>query len=107
MSPGSDDDLPDQLRNAFERGGEMGRRMRDLDETAGPLGPPSGWPDELRSAVVTMLASRAPMVVFWGPEYCALYNDAYIPVLGDKHPAHVGRPGPEMWTEAWGVLREL
>ena len=30
-----------------------------------------------------------------------LYNDAYRPILGDKHPAALGRPGPEVWAEIW------
>ncbi|MEU4241575.1 SpoIIE family protein phosphatase [Actinoplanes sp. NPDC026619] len=85
----------------------MGRRMRELDWSASPLGPPESWPDELVSAVATMLASRAQIVIFFGPEYCALYNDAYIPALGRKHPGNLGRPGREMWTETWTVLQEL
>jgi hypothetical protein len=27
------------------------------------------------------------MIVWWGPELRFLYNDAYMPLLGDKHPA--------------------
>jgi signal transduction histidine kinase/serine phosphatase RsbU (regulator of sigma subunit)/DNA-binding response OmpR family regulator/anti-sigma regulatory factor (Ser/Thr protein kinase) len=99
--------LPRQLRTAFERGGEMGGRMLGLDWAGTPLGPPEGWPPELQNAVATMLASRAQIVIFFGPEYCALYNDAYIVTMGSKHPGHLGRPGREMWAEAWSVLQEL
>jgi signal transduction histidine kinase/CheY-like chemotaxis protein len=111
MGAGPDDpapDLPPQLRYAFERGGEMGRRMLAHDWIATPLGPPHAWPDELRNAVATMMASRAPVVIFWGPpDYCALYNDAYIPTMGSKHPEHLGRPGREMWSEAWSMIQKL
>ncbi|MFI5931224.1 SpoIIE family protein phosphatase [Actinoplanes sp. NPDC051494] len=100
-----DDVLPQLLRTAFDRGGEMGRRMRDLDWAATPLGDPAGWPAELVHVVATMLASRAQIVIFWGPEFCTLYNDAYIQTMGSKHPDHLGRPGREMWTEAWDVLQ--
>ena len=27
--------------------------------------------------------------------------------MGSKHPGHLGRPGREMWTEAWSMLQEL
>ena len=54
-----------------------------------------------------MLASKAQIVIFWGRDYCALYNDAYIPTMGSKHPDHLGRPGRDMWAEAWSVLQEL
>jgi signal transduction histidine kinase/DNA-binding response OmpR family regulator len=107
MAASSDSDFPSQLRNAFTRGGEMGRRMLALDWATTPLGPPADWPAELQHAVATMLASRAQIVLFWGPDYCALYNDAYIVTMGSKHPGHLGRPGSEMWAEAWSVLQDL
>ncbi|HET6530494.1 MAG TPA: SpoIIE family protein phosphatase [Actinoplanes sp.] len=99
--------LPEQLRTAFQRGGEMGRRMSSLDWADTPLGRPADWPPELQNAVATMLASRAQMVIFYGPNYCALYNDSYIVTMGGKHPGHIGRPGREMWAEAWSVLQDL
>src|SRR3954451_23886940 len=107
MGASPSDALPDPLRTAFDRGGEMGGRMRELDWTTTALGEPQHWPAELRHAVARMLASRAQIVLFWGPQYCALYNDAYIATMGGKHPGFIGRPGAEMWAEAWGVLREL
>src|SRR3954464_13266991 len=104
---GSDAALPPQLRTAFERGGEMGRRMLELDWSASPLGPPPAWPEELRNAVAAMLASRAQIVIFFGPDHCALYNAAYIFSMGSKHPAYLGRPGHQMWAEAWSVIEPL
>src|SRR5690242_2350623 len=97
--------LPARLRIAFERGGEMGRRMSGLDWSTSPAGDPSTWPPELVGAVVTMLASRTQSIIFWGPEYVALYNDGYIPIPGAKHPAYLGRPGAELWAEAWDQIR--
>jgi anti-sigma B factor antagonist len=37
------------------------------------------------------------MILWWGPELRFLYNDAYLPLLGDKHPA-LGRPGRQVIT---------
>jgi signal transduction histidine kinase/DNA-binding response OmpR family regulator/PAS domain-containing protein len=99
--------LPQRLRRAFERGGEMGRRMLELDWAATPLGDPAQWPGELSECVVRMLASKAQVIIFWGPDHRALYNDAYIPAAGSKHPGHLGRPGREMWAETWPVLQTL
>ncbi|GGK90193.1 SpoIIE family protein phosphatase [Mangrovihabitans endophyticus] len=107
MSAGSESALPELLRTAFERGGEMGRRMRALDWAKTPLGPPAGWPAELQNAVATTLASRAQIVIFYGPQYCVLYNDAYIATMGSKHPVSLGRPGHVMWAETWTLLQEL
>jgi signal transduction histidine kinase/DNA-binding response OmpR family regulator/anti-sigma regulatory factor (Ser/Thr protein kinase) len=107
MGANADDALPRRLRTAFERGGEMGRRMLALDWAATPLGVPAGWPAELVDAVARMLSSKAQIVLFWGPDHCALYNDAYTPTMGSKHPGHLGLPGREMWPEIWSVLQAL
>ncbi len=32
------------------------------------------------------------------------YNDAYAPVLGRRHPDALGRPAPEVWSEAWPTV---
>ena len=54
-----------------------------------------------------MLPARAQIVLFWGPEYIALYNDAYAPTIGDKHPKALGQPARENWTELWDDLEPL
>ena len=85
-------------------GGEMGGRIRGLDWASTPLGPTAAWPQSLRSAVSILLPSKAQICLFWGPELVKLYNDAYIPVLGQKHPGMLGRPAREVWSEIWDVL---
>src|SRR5689334_16451072 len=82
-------------------GGEMGGRMREMDWSQTALGPPHLWPQSLRSTVSMLLPSKAQIVLFWGPEFIVLYNDAYRPVFGAKHPDALGRPGREAWTEIW------
>ena len=69
-----------------------------------PLGPPDLWPESLRTAVDICLASRFPMLVWWGPDLVMLYNDAYHPMLGTKHPRAFGAPGREVWPEIWDVI---
>ena len=66
--------------------GEMARRIREHDWAATPLGPHEGWPQSLRTTVGLMLPAQAQIVLFWGPDYVAFYNDAYAPTIGDKHP---------------------
>jgi GAF domain-containing protein len=56
---------------------------------------------ELRSTVSMLLPSKAQFGLFWGPEFNVLYNDAYRPVFGAKHPGARGRPGREAWSEIW------
>ena len=88
-------------------GGEMGALIRAKDWAATPLGPIESWPQSLRSAVSILLPSKAQIVLFWGPELVAIYNDAYRPVFGAKHPIALGMPARQCWSEVWDVLEPL
>jgi len=89
-------------------GGEMGKLIRSTDWSKTPLGPIESWPQSLRSAVSILLPSRAQIAMFWGPDLITLYNDAYSPVFGKKHPRALGLPIREAWSELWdNGLKEL
>ncbi len=88
---------------AFPGDGEMVRRMRDYPWAGSALGDPRDWPSSLRTACRICLTSRFPMIVWWGPELRFVYNDAYMPLLGDKHPA-LGLPGRQVWSEIWDTI---
>lgn len=81
----------------------MATRMREFDWASSPLGPPEGWPPSLTTAVRICLTSRFPMIVWWGPDLRFLYNDAYLPLLGTKHPA-LDKPGERVWSEIWHII---
>ncbi|EPR10781.1 histidine kinase [Sphingobium indicum IP26] len=86
--------------------GALGALTARID-AGSPLGPVNGWSPALVSTVRLMLSSQAEIVLFWGPELCALYNEAYAPTIGDKHPRVLGRPAREGWTELWDDLEPL
>ena len=99
------DDRTLQARPTFlDRGGEMRARMQAHDWSAASLGAPEGWPASIRTLVGILLASLQPMFIVWGPERTFLYNDAFIPIAGRKHPEAFGRPSREVWAEAWDEL---
>ena len=54
-----------------------------------------------------MLPAKAQIVLFWGPDFLALYNDAYAPTIGNKHPTAFARPARESWMELWSDLEPL
>lgn len=89
---------------AFPGASEMSARMRAQAWSETPLGPPRQWPRALRAVVATLLECQLPMYLAWGPEFTQIYNDAYRPILGAKHPAALGRPTPETWGEIWDVI---
>jgi PAS domain S-box-containing protein len=78
-----------------------------VDWSNSPLGDPSTWPRELSLTFSTVLGSPSQIVLFWGPEYIALYNEAYAPTIGNRHPRAFGRPAVENWSELWDDLRPL
>ncbi|MDB5932558.1 MAG: sensor hybrid histidine kinase [Polaromonas sp.] len=54
-----------------------------------------------------MLDSKTPVFMAWGPDLSFLYNDAYLTILGQKHPAALGRPFQEVWPEVWADVAPI
>jgi signal transduction histidine kinase len=83
---------------------QVGQLFIDTDWTSTPLGPVQQWPQSLRIAVSICLNSRFPMFVWWGADHINIYNDAYAPMLGKKHPSAMGRPARAAWDDIWPSL---
>ncbi|MDB5882180.1 MAG: putative histidine kinase, hybrid [Ramlibacter sp.] len=80
---------------------EVGRLFRGTDWGATELGPIEQWPHSLRTAASICLNSRFPIFIWWGPSLINIYNDAYVPILGSRHPEGMGRSARALWHEAW------
>ncbi len=78
-----------------------------LDWARTPIGSRDSWPQSLRTSLSICLASRFPTLIWWGPEYVKLYNDAYAVVIAGKHPTALGSPGRDVWPEIWEVIGPL
>jgi signal transduction histidine kinase len=87
--------------------GEVSSLLKSALHQRSPLGPPTQWSHSLKTLMATTLPVQAQIVIFWGPHYVALYNDAYAPTIGDKHPGALGRPAVEYWAELWDDLEPL
>jgi signal transduction histidine kinase/ActR/RegA family two-component response regulator len=96
-----------QRRSMFDGEGKVRAQLRAFDWNASPLGPPEGWPAALSALVSLMLNSRFPMFVAWGPQLIFLYNDDYATIMGDKHPAGLGQPFEQVWSEIWPVIAPI
>ncbi len=81
--------------------------LEAVDWSSTSLGSPATWPSCLHVAIDLMISSQAQIVMFWGPDFVAFYNDAYAPTIGDKHPSAFGRPAREYWSELWKDLEPL
>jgi PAS domain S-box-containing protein len=93
-----------EFRAFLEGGGEMSALVRGHDWSATALGPIQSWPQSLRSALSICLRSPSATAVCWGPDLLFLYNDAWAALIGERHPASLGRPAATVLADIWPVL---
>lgn len=91
----------------FAHGGTTGALLAAIAWETTPLGPVADWPPSLRTSVRLCLTSHHPGVLWWVPDHLLIYNDAAIPLLGTRHPAALGQPGPVGWPEIWAIMQPL
>lgn len=72
-----------------------------------PLGPIEGWSSDLRAMSNMIMGSPHPAAMYWGPEYTAIYNDAYLELAGSKHPKLMGQSYTEGWAEIWDEMKPI
>lgn len=87
----------------LDGGGEMAAAIARADWSATPLGPIRHWPGALKVALGIVLNSAFPKALCWGPELTTFYNDAFVPILGAKHPC-LGQSFSTIWAEAWETI---
>ena len=81
----------------------MADAVRAYNWAVTPLGPIESWSETLLCSVNSMLSSRFPTVIFWGAEMIQFYNNAYLPLMAEKHPGALGQAASECWKEAWHI----
>lgn len=82
-------------------GGDAADAIRAFDWRAAGIGPIEDWPISLKTTVRLVLNSRQPMCFWWGPNLVKFYNDAYVPMLGQRLANALGRPFREVWADVW------
>jgi signal transduction histidine kinase len=85
-------------------GGEMGTLIRSIDWAKTELGAVETWSPALRTMAGLLLKNEFPLLLWWGPNFIQLYNDAYRPIPGDKHPRSLAQPASECWPEIWHII---
>jgi PAS domain S-box-containing protein len=85
----------------------MGSLIRSLDWSKTALGAVDTWPQSLKTSVSICLNSRFPVLIWWGPGLAKIYNDAYVQLIGSKHPGALGSEGRAVWPEIWDTIGPL
>jgi len=88
-------------------GGRMGAAIRNFAWSKTPLGAIALWPQSLRTVIDIVVHSPVPMCLLWGRTGVMLYNDAYIPIAGSRHPVILGRSVFETWPEVADFNRKV
>ncbi|EGX53941.1 hypothetical protein AOL_s00004g600 [Orbilia oligospora ATCC 24927] len=78
--------------------------VRAVDWTSTGFGPIEDWPQSLRTMINLVLSSPHPAAMYWGSEFSIVYNEAYIPLIGAKHPSLLGRKYKDGWSEIWEAI---
>jgi PAS domain S-box-containing protein len=92
---------PESLIRSKNRMAEL---IRSHDWSSTPLGPIEDWSEALLLSANLMLSSAFPSLVFWGKELVQLYNDAFIPLLAERHPSGLGQTAQQCWWDAWQII---
>jgi PAS domain S-box-containing protein len=82
----------------------MAEVIRTHDWSLTPLGPIEVWPEALLFSANLMLSCAFPALVLWGKGLVQLYNDAFIPLLAERHPSGLGQTAQECWWDAWQIV---
>lgn len=82
----------------------MRAAIRAFDWASTPLGALDHWPASLRFALRLCEHATVPTAIYWGEDLRLIYNDAWAPALGDRHPGMLGKKAAEVWQEAWPLV---
>jgi signal transduction histidine kinase/CheY-like chemotaxis protein len=85
----------------------MEQQMRRHPWETTAVGPAASWPFSLKLAVRTLLDCQLPMCLAWGENNLQFFNDAYLPVLGNKKDKALGVDARVTWADIWAVMEPL
>lgn len=80
---------------------------RSIDWASTSLGPIEDWSTELRGMCNLIMASPHPAAMYWGEDFIAIYNEAYIHLAGQKHPQLMGQSYKVAWAEIWDNVKDV
>ena len=83
------------------------RLIRHVDWANTGFGPMATWPTELRTTVRLMMVDTSPVVIYWGKGNSIIYNEAYMPLVGERHPHILGMSASDVFLNFGGVFDDI
>lgn len=96
-------DTPEEIE-FLNQGGPTLELIRSIDWSKTAIGSREDWPQSLRAALGICVNSNFPIAIYWGPQLVLLYNEAWSPIPGNKHPWAFGKPAVEVWPDIWDAI---
>ncbi|KAI1075165.1 hypothetical protein F5B20DRAFT_595315 [Whalleya microplaca] len=81
--------------------------LQDVCWAKTPFGPMEHWDPQLRYLVRLMMTDTSPVSIMWGNSHAIIYNEAYLPVLGENHPHLMGKNAPDVFPEFWDYFETV
>lgn len=75
-----------------------------IDWAATSLGRRSDWPAGLEHVLGMCLGAAHATAIYWGPDLIQFHNGALARLCGERHPAALGRPMRETWSDIWPTI---
>ena len=83
------------------------RLFRGTDWTRNGLGPLKDWDPTLQLFANFVFADSRAACLWWGPDYVAIYNDAYVPLCQGVHPMLMGSTYAQALPDIWDQMRAI
>jgi signal transduction histidine kinase len=99
-SSGSNDAAHDDWTAALPQTDHV-RFFRNTNWARTALGPLSDWSPTLRLFAGFVLADSRAACLWWGPDYIAIYNEAYAPLAAQVHPTLMGSTFVHGYPDLW------
>ena len=71
--------------------------IQSVDWDTHKLGPMDEWPSRLQQVFNQTIPDSRAIAIYWGPEYRAIYNEAFSKFCGSNHPGLLGEPVLSVW----------
>jgi len=81
--------------------------VRSVNWALTDLGPIEHWSPTLRAMSNLVMASPHPTAMYWGNNNTAIYNEAYVQLAGQKHPALMGCSYQVAWSDIWPLVKDV
>ncbi|KAL2349685.1 histidine kinase, partial [Cryomyces antarcticus] len=75
--------------------------VRNHDWASTALGPMASWSSQLRQMVFIIMSDPDPRLILWGSDLTLIYNEACVPLIGEKYPKSLGGSPTDTFAEIW------